>query len=76
MKKKPEIFIIHIFENIEKIEKYTKRVDKKMFLKEEQIQDVVIRRLEIIGEASKNVPKEFRKDHQEVEWVNNRWIAR
>ncbi|MBD3155697.1 MAG: DUF86 domain-containing protein [Candidatus Aenigmarchaeota archaeon] len=69
MKKDPKIFIKHILENIEKIEKYTKGIDKEKFLKEEQIQDLVIRKLEIIGEASKNIPKKFREEHEGIEWV-------
>ncbi|NCN38801.1 MAG: hypothetical protein COY38_00690 [Candidatus Aenigmarchaeota archaeon CG_4_10_14_0_8_um_filter_37_24] len=68
MKKDSEIFIRHILENIEKIEKHTKEVEKKKFFEKEEIQDLVIRKLEIIGEASKNLPKEFRNHHKEVEW--------
>ena len=32
------------------------------------MQDAVIRRLEIIGEATKNIPEEFTKKHSEVPW--------
>lgn len=40
----------------------------KNFLKSVQVQDAVIRRLEIIGEAVKNIPAEFRKKHLEIPW--------
>ncbi len=33
-----------------------------------QLQDSVIRRLEIIGEASKNIPPDFRKNNPGVPW--------
>ncbi len=61
MKKDTGVFINHILESIEKIEEFTRGVSKENFLKSAQLQDAVIRRLEIIGEAAKNVPIEFRK---------------
>lgn len=68
MKKDAGIFISHILESIEKIEEFTKSVSKEDFLKSVQMQDAVIRRLEIIGEAAKNVPNEFRKKHADIPW--------
>ncbi len=32
--------------------------------------DAVLRNLEIIGEASKNIPKEVRTEHPEIPWSN------
>ncbi|MEM3623431.1 MAG: hypothetical protein QXR76_06665 [Candidatus Bathyarchaeia archaeon] len=46
MKKDPKIFIQHKLESIEKIEEYTKNINKKEFLNSSQIQDAVIRRKE------------------------------
>jgi uncharacterized protein with HEPN domain len=37
---------------------------KDDFLEDVQLQDAVIRRIEIIGEASKNVPEEFKSHIQ------------
>lgn len=56
MKKDPRIFLQHILESIFEIEKYLKGVSEEEFLKSTQIQDAVIRRLEVIGEAAKNIP--------------------
>ncbi len=53
------IFIEHILESINLIKGYTKDVSREDFLSSLQIQDAVIRRLEIIGEAVKNIPAEF-----------------
>lgn len=73
MKKDPKIFIKHILESIERIEEYTEGITKEEFLSSGQIQDAVIRRIEVIGEAVKNIPDEIKQKHPDVPW---REIAR
>jgi len=68
MKKDPKIFIEHILESIARIEEYTKEITKNKFLKSRQIQDAVIRRIEIIGEAAKNIPDETKQKHPNIPW--------
>jgi len=51
MNKDPKVFIEHILECIERIEEYTKEITKEEFFDAVQIQDAVMRRIEIIGEA-------------------------
>ena len=68
MKKKSEVFLKHILECIENIEEYKEGLSKEKFLRKVIIQDAIVRRLEIIGEAVKNLPKEFRNKHREIEW--------
>jgi len=68
MKKDPQIFIEHILESIARIEEYTKEITKNQFLKSGQIQDAVIRRIEIIGEAAKNIPDETKQKHPNIPW--------
>jgi len=67
MKKDPKIFIEHILESIARIEEYTKET-KKEFLNSKQTQDAVIRRIEIIGEAAKNIPNETKQRHPNIPW--------
>lgn len=68
MKKDNTVFIKHILESISFIEAYTAEMSKADFLKSPQVQDAVIRRLEIIGEATKNIPASFRERHSDVPW--------
>ena len=69
MKKNSEIFLSHIFESILVIEQYVKGITGKKFMQLIQVQDAVIRRIEIIGEASKNIPLEFRRNNPEIPWA-------
>jgi uncharacterized protein with HEPN domain len=43
------------------IEEYIKDKGKSDFLKSKQLQDSAIRRIEIIGEAIKNIPNDFKE---------------
>jgi len=68
MKKDPKVFIEHILESIAKIEEYTNRITKDEFMGSTQIQDAVLRRIEVIGEAVKNVPDEVKQKHPNIPW--------
>ena len=68
MNKDPSIFAKHILESIEKIESYAKNLTKEKLTKDTKIQDAIIRRIEVIGEAAKNLPNSFKGSHPEVEW--------
>lgn len=62
------IFLSDILECIDLIEAYTSNLDKSAFLASQEKQDAVIRRLEIIGEASRQLPAEFTAAHEEIPW--------
>jgi uncharacterized protein with HEPN domain len=70
MKRDPSVFLQHIRDSITDIETYTKDVDLPSFLTyaNKQKQDAVVRRIEIIGEAVRNMPEDFRQEHPEVPW--------
>lgn len=68
MKKDPRIPILDIIEAIEHIEQYTDNVDEVSFSKDWKLQDAVIYRLAIIGEAAKNIPETIQKQHPDVPW--------
>lgn len=48
-------YLAHIIEAIERIGRYTEDMDDLAFLSNPLVQDAVIRNLEIIGEASRNI---------------------
>lgn len=68
MKKDPAVFIEHVMECIGLIEKYTEGKTEEDFFNSTQLQDSIVRRIEVIGEAVKNLPKDFRDSHPEVQW--------
>lgn len=68
MKRDIRVYIEDILESITKIEEYTKAIAEDDFYENTQVQDAVIRRLEIIGEAVKNVPQESRDKYPEIPW--------
>lgn len=62
-------YLEHILQAVERIQHYTEDLDDVTFLQEEMTQDAVIRNLEVIGEASRNIARhfpEFAKTHPEL----------
>ena len=55
-------------ESIEKIEKYIKNLSYEKFISDEKTKDAIVRNLELIGEASNQIPKEIQHRHNEIEW--------
>ncbi|RLE94618.1 MAG: hypothetical protein DRN04_02690 [Thermoprotei archaeon] len=63
-----KLFLYDILEAIERIENYTKNMSYRDFLRDRKTQDAVIRNLEIIGEAAKNLPKNIKKRYPKIPW--------
>lgn len=68
MKKDPKIFLKHIEESMEEIEKHLIQISEDDFWEDRKTQDAVIRRIEIIGEAVKNLPTEYTRKYPKIEW--------
>ena len=62
------MFLEDILDSAEKIEKYTSGFNIEKLIADEKVQDAVIRRFEIIGEAVKNLPARFKKEHVDINW--------
>ena len=67
--KNPEVYIEDILESIDKIQEYTDLLSEEEFYKDSQVQDAVLRRISVIGEAVKNIPSDFKELHQDIPWI-------
>ncbi|NPV51048.1 MAG: DUF86 domain-containing protein [Candidatus Methanofastidiosum sp.] len=63
-----KLYIDDILEAIYKIEEYIQDIDFEDFSSDRKSVDAVIRNLEIIGEATKNISEDFKRRHTEVNW--------
>jgi len=66
--KDDNVFLKHILESIVLIEQYIQDISKDDFLRLPVIQDAVIRRFEVIGEATKNISKATRLANSKIPW--------
>lgn len=62
------IYLRHILESIERIETYLDGVSEEEFQSDPLLQDGVVRRLEIIGEATKRLSDGIRDRQSDVPW--------
>lgn len=68
MKKDIRVYIDDILESIMKIEEYVNPISEDEFNRNTLVQDAVFKRLEIIGEAVKNIPIEVKDGNTEIPW--------
>ena len=68
-KRDPLVLLEDIILAIQKVGRYTAQMDLDAFLADELVVDGVARNLEIIGEAARQLPEEFRRNHAEVPWT-------
>lgn len=67
-KRETEDFVRDILDSINAIEEFVKGNTFADFIQERKTNYAVIRAIEIIGEATKNIPKSFRSKYPEVPW--------
>ncbi len=65
--KDDRLYLIHIGECIERIEKYTAD-GKEAFFADTKTQDAVIRNLQTLAESSRRISDSLKAGHPEVEW--------
>ena len=66
--KDDSVFLGHILDEINFLTNHVESLEFEDLLKDELLQRGVVRSLEIIGEASKNVSSELKEAHPEIEW--------
>ncbi|MEN4005760.1 MAG: DUF86 domain-containing protein [Methanobacteriaceae archaeon] len=68
MKRTYKMYVEDILESMDKIERYISDLTYETFEKNDLVVDAVIRNLEIIGEASKNIPENVRGKYPDIPW--------
>lgn len=68
MSKTDAPYLRHILDAISRIEEYLHDIVEDEFREQHLIQDGVIRQMEVIGEATKNLSKELRKQYPKIPW--------
>ena len=63
-----KLYLDDILEAAKRIEKYTKRLTLEKAKKDTLVVDAVVRNLEIIGEAAKNIPGQVKEKYPDIEW--------
>ncbi len=65
--KDDRVYLLHVIDAVDRILRYTADGRAKFF-SNDQIQDAVIRNLEVIGEAVKNLSPSITEAHLDVPW--------
>jgi len=69
MKNKEDIiFIKHILDSIDAIEEFSREMDKKELSSNRMKQSAIVREIEVIGEAVKNISKRLKDEYPSVPW--------
>lgn len=62
------VYLQDIITSIEIIERYTLDISEPQFRADQMLQDAVIRRFEIIGEAATHISQSFKERNPHIEW--------
>ncbi len=61
-------FIEHILDSINAIKEFSKNISKEELISNRLKQSAIVREIEIIGEAVKNMSESLKNKHPEIEW--------
>lgn len=68
MKRDYTLYLQDILDCIEKIDEFVGDMDYEEFVEDDKTSSAVVRKLEIMGEAAKNIPQELRQNYKEIPW--------
>jgi Uncharacterized conserved protein len=63
------LYLLDMLECIKRIENYVEGLSYEQFLMDDKTKDAVVRNIEIIEEASRNIPKEIQTRYIHIPWV-------
>lgn len=63
-----KLFVKDILDAIKEIEEFVGNMDFDKFYNDNKTRSAVVLKIEIIGEAAKNIPKEIRSKYKEIPW--------
>ena len=67
-KRSSNLLFYDILQAVEKIEDFTRGLSFDGLMSDERTKDAILRNLQVIGEASKNIPESLVAQHPEVDW--------
>ena len=62
------LYLEDILERIDKIERYVGNMTQEELIQDDKTYEAVVYNLQIIGEASKHIPEEYRQAYSQIEW--------
>jgi len=68
MSRRDQLRVQDILDAIDRIASYVVGIDYEHFLADRKTQDAVTRNIEIIGEAARALPEDFKGRHADVRW--------
>jgi uncharacterized protein with HEPN domain len=68
MPRDSRVYLEDVLEAIARIQRYTRGLSREVFAADQRTLDAVVRNLEVIGEAVKQLPADVRSREPAVEW--------
>ncbi len=71
------VYLEHMLQASERIRRYSEDMTEPAFLENELVQDAVMRNIEILGEAARNIQRHFPSfaaDHADIPWEDIYWM--
>jgi uncharacterized protein with HEPN domain len=62
-------YLKHILDAALRIREFTEGMNLEQFLEDSKTQSAVVRELEVIGEATKGLSRDFREEHPKIPWA-------
>jgi uncharacterized protein with HEPN domain len=68
MSRSPLEYVQHILDETEYLVKHAVGLSKEKFIQDDTLRRAFVRSIEIIGEATKNIPDEFKQKYAQIDW--------